>query len=204
MAKGGQRWGAGRPGYRVKGEQLKRVDIRRWAKLGYLSRARAFSWGWSIDGESTGSIGIVVQSSTALSLQYTLTTDGEQRIIKDTVALLHAPCNLGGTRPWFSCPLCARPVAVLYMRAGRFACRHCQRVAYSSQSEDVMGRTWLKQRKVEARLGDNWQRPKGMRIATYERLMDRLHDCEERREMAFCERVGRLFGFGVKGSAPDF
>ena len=82
------------------------------------------------------------------------------------------------------------------MRAGRFACRHCQRVAYSSQSEDVLQRTWLKQRKLEARLGEDWQqRPKGMRHATYERLLDRLHDCEVQRDMAFCERAGRLFGF---------
>ncbi len=196
MAKGGQRWGAGRPGYRVKAEQLKRIDVRRWGKLGYLSRARTFSWGWSSNGESSGSISIVVQSPMALSLRYTVTTNDEKHNIKDTVQLLHAPCNLGGTRPWFSCPRCARPVAVLYMRAGRFACRHCQRVAYSTQSEDVLQRTWLKQRKLEARLGDDWQRPKGMRHATYERLLDRLHDCEARRDMAFCERVGRLFGIG--------
>lgn len=196
MAKGGQRWGAGRPGYRVKGEQLKRVDVRMWAKRGYLSRACTFSWSWSRDGESSGSIGIKVESPSALSLQYTVTINGEQRSINDRVALLHAPCNLGGTRPWFSCPRCARPVAMLYMRSGRFACRHCQRVAYSSQSEDVLGRTWLKQRKLEARLGDDWQRPKGMRYATYERLIDRLHDCEVQRDTAFCERVGRLFGIG--------
>lgn len=194
MAKGGQRWGAGRPAYKVKGEQLRRVDVRRWAKLGYLSRARAFAWSWTVDGESVGSIGVVVESPMALSLQYSLTSDGEQRFINDRVTLLHAPCNLGGTRQWFSCPRCARPVAQLYMRSGRFACRHCQRVAYSSQSEDILDRTWRKQRKVEARLGDDWQRPKGMRHATYARLMNQLHDCEAQRDAAFCERVGRLFG----------
>jgi hypothetical protein len=199
MAKGGQRWGAGRPGYRVKAEQIKRVDVRQLDKLGYLSRARTFSWSWSLGGESAGSIGIAVHSPNALSLQYTVTTHGEQHNINDKVHLKHAPCNLGGTRPWFSCPRCARPVAVLYMRAGRFACRHCQRVAYSSQSEGVLQRTWLKQRKLEARLGDDWRRPKGMRYATYERLIDRLHDCEARRDMAFCERVGRLFGIGRLG-----
>ncbi len=199
MAKGGQRWGAGRPGYRAKGEQLKRVDVRQWARLGYLTRACTFSWRWSIGGESAGSISITVHSPHALSLQYSVTINDEQRTINDTVELLHTPCNLGGTRQWFSCPRCARPVAVLYMRSGRFACRHCQRVAYSSQSEDVMGRTWIKQRKLEARLGEHWQRPKGMRYATYERLLDRLHDCEAQRDIAFCERVGRFFGIGAGG-----
>lgn len=195
MGKGGQRWGAGRPGYRIKGEQLKRLDVRTWAKLGYLSRVNVFSWGWSRDGESTGSIAISVESSTALSLQYMVTHDDERRTINDRVQLSHSPCNLGGSRPWFNCPRCARRVALLYLRSGRFACRHCQRVAYSSQSEDAMGRTWLKQRKLEARLGEGWRRPKAMRLATYQRLIDRLHDCEEQRDAAFAIAAQRLLGW---------
>ena len=70
--------------------------------------------------------------------------------------------------------------------------RHCQRVAYSSQSEDVMARTWREQRRIETRLGDDWQRPKGMRQRTYERLMDRLAECEQRRDEAFCIAAQRF------------
>jgi len=79
------------------------------------------------------------------------------------------------------------------MRAGRFACRHCQRVAYSSQSEDVMARTWREQRRIEERIGEDWQRPKGMRQHTYERLIDRLEDCQRRRDEAFFLVAARLF-----------
>lgn len=196
MAKGGQRWGAGRPGYKVKGEELKRVDVRMWAKRGLLNSASGFSWSWSRGGDLAGCIGVYVDSKTALSLRYTATTNDDKRDVCERIAIAHTACNFGGTRAWFCCPRCPKRVAVLYLRAGRFACRHCQRVAYSSQSEDVLGRTWLKQRKLEARLGNDWQRPKGMRLATYQRLLDRLHDCEERRDTAFSERVGRLFGFG--------
>jgi hypothetical protein len=194
MAKGGSRLGAGRPGYKAKGEQLQRVDVRVWARQGLLSRARAFSWSWNRGGEPTGSIAVNVIPQSAVRLIYTITTGGEKRDIDDRVTLIYKPCNFGGARPWFQCPRCARQVAVLYMRSGRMACRHCQRVAYSSQSEDVMARTWREQRRIEERLGDHWQRPKGMRQRTYGRLLDRLADCELRRDEALCVAVGRLFG----------
>ena len=194
MAKGGSRLGAGRPGYKVKGEQLHRVDVRVWARQGLLSRARAFSWSWNRGGEPTGSIGVNVIPQSAVRLIYTMTTDGEKRNIDDRVALIYRPCNFGGARPWFQCPRCTRQVAQLYMRAGRFACRHCQRVAYSSQSEDVMARTWREQRRIETRLGDDWQRPKGMRQRTYERLLDELDDCQERKDLAFNDALARLLG----------
>jgi hypothetical protein len=194
MAKGGSRLGAGRPGYKVKGEQLQRVDVRVWARQGYLSRARAFSWSWNRGGEPTGSIGVTVFPQSAVRLIYTMTADGEKRNIDDRVALIYKRCNFGGARPWFQCPRCTRQVAQLYMRAGRFACRHCQRVAYSSQSEDVMARMWRKQHRIETSIGDDWQRPKGMRRSTYERLIDRLADCEERKEAAFCLAAARLLG----------
>lgn len=193
MAKGGSRLGAGRPGYKVKGEQLHRVDVRVWARQGQISRAHAFSWSWYRGGEPTGSIGVTVFPQSAVRLIYTMTADGEKRNIDERVALIYKPCNFGGARPWFQCPRCARQVAVLYMRSGRMACRHCQRVAYSSQSEDVMARTWREQRRIEDRLGDDWQRPKGMRQCTYGRLMDRLASCEQRREEAFCVAAQRLF-----------
>ena len=78
------------------------------------------------------------------------------------------------------------------MRAGRFACRHCQRVSYSSQSCDLLDRMWRKQTRIEARLGEHWQRPKGMRHHTYDRLLDQLEVCEQRREDAFCKFTARF------------
>ena len=89
---------------------------------------------------------------------------------------------------------CPRRVAVLYLRQGVFACRHCQRVAYSSQSDDALDRMWRKQAKIEGRLVDNWRRPKGMRQCTFQGLINSLNNCEERREDAFAVFAARLFG----------
>ena len=88
------------------------------------------------------------------------------------VAIARTACPYAGTRPRFNCRRCARRVAVLYLCRGYFACRHCQRVAYSSQSDDALDRMWRRQSKIEARLGENWQRPKGTRQHTCERLVD--------------------------------
>lgn len=192
MGQGGARYGAGRPAYRAKGEQLQRVDVRIWARQGYLSRARAFSWTWNRGGEPTGSIGVTVVPQSAVNLAYTVTNHNITQHINDRVALIYKPCNFGGARPWFQCPRCARQVAQLYMRAGRFACRYCQRVAYSSQAEDALDRMWRKQQRLEAKLGEYWRRPKGMRRRTYERLIDGVRDCEERREAAFCIAAAKL------------
>ena len=80
-------------------------------------------------------------------------------------------------------------MAVLYLRNLGFGCRKCNRIAYVSQSDDATGRAWRKQSKIEARLGEHWGRPKGMRYYTYDRLINALQDCEERRDVALSQRV---------------
>ena len=198
MAKGGSRWGAGRPGYKVKGEQLQRIDVREFARRGMFTKDGSYTYSWIRNGQRSGSIGITVYRQSAVTLDYTFTSDEQSRVVEELVNLIYTPCNFGGTRPWFGCPRCERQVAVLYMRAGRFACRHCQKVAYSSQAEDQIARLWRKQHRIEAKLGEHWQRPKGMRHRTHEMLLNRLEDVEQRREGAFCVTAMRLFGHTFK------
>ena len=199
MARGGARLGAGRPGYKVKAEQLQRIDVRDWSRRKLLALERSFTWSWNRGGERTGSISVNVYPPNAVSLVYTATGNERAWDINDRVRLIYKPCNFGGSRPWFECPRCTRQVAVLYLRAGRFACRHCQRVAYSSQAEDAVTRTWRQQRRIEETVGENWQRPSGMRQRTYARLLDRLEDCQQKRDTAFCvAAAGLLRRIGVR------
>lgn len=193
MSRGGSRWGAGRPGTRVKAEYLQRVDVREWARRGRLNGAGSFSWSWHRGGEPSGSIGVWVDSSHALTLRYGFTEKGEQRTVAQKVDLTCTPCPFGGSRQWFVCPCCARRVALLYLRSGRFACRQCQRVAHASQSEDALARLWRKQSKIEARLGDYWRRPKGMRRRTHARLLTVVLECDRLRDEALETLIGRLF-----------
>lgn len=181
MGTGGSRYGAGRPTTHVKAEHCQRIDVRRWQREGILKAGRAGSWQWcdTETGEQRAAIGYR-SADTCVTLDYSI--DGDPR--KQIIWLTETACNFGGVRQWFICPVRGERVAVLYLRAGRFACRHCQRIAYGSQSGDVCDRTWRKQAKVEAKLGPNWGRPKGMHAKTRERLLSVIWDCEERREAA--------------------
>jgi hypothetical protein len=85
-------------------------------------------------------------------------------------------------------------VAVLYFRWGRFACQSCQKVAYKSQCSDLIDRLWIKQRKIEARLGEGWTRPKGMRRQTHERLIQTICEIEGRREDALGLAIQKMMG----------
>lgn len=76
-------------------------------------------------------------------------------------------------------------------------CRHCGRVAYSSQAEDEIGRAWRKQRKAEARLVDGWRRPRGMHRATRAKLLEIIIECEERRDDALVAYVAKHFPGGL-------
>lgn len=191
MARGGHRWGAGRPGYKLRADFTRSVDIRRWQRDGLLDRGY-FGWQWSDPDtqEVRSSIGVWA-SHERVRLVYRV---GEHDI-DDTVRLTSTPCNYGGRRYWFQCPHCFRRCASLFLRAGRFRCRTCQRISYRSQSEDVIGRAWLKQAKLEARLDPNWQRPKGMRHATRDKLLERIWRLEEIRDDALAAFIARL---GIK------
>lgn len=192
MSRGGMRMGAGRPGWHVKAEHLRRIDARRWAREGMLTPCCSGGWYWT-DPETRQTLASIGYSAEPGAVVLAFTVDGNP--VRQRVPILTTGCNYGGTRKWFGCPGCARRVAILYLRSARFACRRCQRVAYASQSEDELGRTWRKQSKAEAKLGDDWSRPKGMHTTTHERILDVIYDCEERRDSAlyeFARRMGLL------------
>lgn len=193
MSKGRARWGAGRPGTKAIGERLQRIDVRVWARRGYLRQHGRFVWTWKRGEEHSGSVSVWVDPLEAVTLRFAMTTGEQRRDVAQRISLDRVACRFGGWRQWFRCPCCERRVALLYLRWGRFACRACQRVVYASQSEDELARTWRKQSRLEARLGDHWSRPKGMRLRTYERLFAAVLACEEKREGALAVLVERLF-----------
>jgi hypothetical protein len=181
MAKGGLRFGAGRPGWHGKVEHCRSIDIRRFQRENML-KPGSWSWQWrdTETQEVVSSIGIV-GAATHMILNYT--TEGVS--IREHIDITRTPCTLGGSRAWFHCPRCYGRVAKLYLRGGRFACRACQRLAYASQSEDTLGRLCRQQAKIETTLTPNWQRPKHMHKKTFARLTQRLWTLEAKREDAF-------------------
>ena len=99
------------------------------------------SWG---DDGSRGSISVQVSilDEKYVRFIYTQTdnTSGEKKEFNYKVSLIETPCNFGGTRLWFQCPLvvgdkpCTRRVGVLYKGGSYFGCRHCYELTYSSRN----------------------------------------------------------------------
>ena len=102
-------------------------------------------------GEITSSIGINVSADEEkpednyVRLYYTQTDSStkEKTELDYKIELAATPCNFGGKRYWFICPLvidkkpCKRRVAMLYLPPGRqyFGCRHCYNLPYESCRE---------------------------------------------------------------------
>ncbi len=189
MGTGGSRYGAGRPATHRKAEHCLRLDVRHWHREGALRPGRSGTWQWTntATGERRGSIGYRVEAG-FVALDYSI--DGKPA--GQTVRMEHTACSYGGTRPWFLCPIRGERVAVLYLRAGRFACRHCQGLAYASQSGDAIDGAWRRQRKAEAKLDANRLRPKGMHQTTHTRLLSVIWECEQRRELALTGYLATL------------
>jgi hypothetical protein len=201
MAKGGSRFGAGRPSYKATAESLQRVDVRLWAQRGYFAddNERHFSWSWTRGGEPSGSINVHATRS-RVELTYRISTNGgEWQNRSDQVEMSQTTCRFGGMRNWFQCPCCGRRCELLYLRFARFACRTCNRVSYASQSGGHYDRLLHKLHKLQKRI--DCGRPKGTHLRTWEGLLDRAFDLEETVDSLLSARITHLYraaGFDPK------
>ena len=112
-------------------------------KDGYFSKDIGIKQGtisWTY-GSSKNSIDIYLVAETEekegyINLNYTI--NGEIKM-NYNITLTTTPCNFGGKRYWFICPLtkngkyCGKRVGVIYNYDRWFGCRHCCNVAYNSQ-----------------------------------------------------------------------
>ena len=178
MGRDGHRYNAGRPAHNVKAEQMHRVDIRLWARAGYFDNVGNFACGWNRGGEPSGSINVLTTTDSA-TLIYRVKDrhDDQWHDKRQRITLVSTPCQYGGARKWFTCPVCARRCEVLYLRARRFACRKCQRVAYRSQSGGPIDRLIHKSQKLRTPIENG--KPKWMRWATFERRWELAYAVEE-------------------------
>ena len=113
-------------------EESRSVSISFLKKQGYFSEPCSMSgtlfWK-NCHGEQVGSISVFVSTmygDNYVRFYYTVTdrSSGEKTDYDYKVQLITTPCNLGGVRYWFICPLnkngvyCGRRVAKLYKAPG--------------------------------------------------------------------------------------
>jgi hypothetical protein len=86
------------------------------------------------------------------------------------------PCNYGGARPQWICPRCNEHVLHLYFACDRFACRHCWRLGYQTQSWGREDRALMRMHRVYDQLDRDEcgyaMKPKWMRWRTFNRMID--------------------------------
>jgi hypothetical protein len=135
-------------------EDCRSVSISFLRKHDYFCGCRSGTIVWkNCYGEETSSISIIVSTmydDNYVRFQYTSTNrNTEEKTEYDyKVQLTTTPCNFGGVRYWFICPLsrngvyCGRRVGKLYKAPGAnyFGCRHCYDLSYKSRNESRLGR----------------------------------------------------------------
>lgn len=162
----------------------------------YLNKERVLKDGisctftWSNDdGDNVASIGITSRAN-EIELKYNQNDTPKRQ----TVPIERTPCHFGNSRPWFKCPHCYRRVGKLYVASGGFACRKCYRLTYNSTRMDATDRSWRRIRNLEAKLGNNRSKPKGMHWQTYQRLQWRLMHEDTKQNELFIIGACRILG----------
>ena len=103
--------------------------------------------------------------------------------------------HFGGERPWMHCPHCQKRVARLYEGLAGYFCRACLgNPIYASQALSAQSRGHFQACKLRLRLrgiaslaAPLPERPRGMHLRTYERLIGQLVQLEDN----LSPRVGR-------------
>ncbi len=114
-------------------------------------------------------------------------------------------CRFGGTRAYFVCPelgngvQCGRRVAKIYGPKPYFRCRYCYQLPYASQYERGLERANRRVNKIRQRFSGYVgvaaslpEKPRGMWLRSYERLLEQTLEAEMRLEEARTNQARRL------------
>lgn len=125
-------------------EDAREIDINWCNRQGFLDESQSGVLRWTNErtGEVVASLNwryVEWEGTDTLRLAYTITPpwrDEDTRDVSYPVPVEWTPCNFGGERPWFRCPVCDNRVAKLYSPSSRdeYACRECQGLIYEAQT----------------------------------------------------------------------
>jgi len=119
-------------------EKAWQIDMKTFSKKVNLESYSCGNITWNSALGNKASIGWSVNDSHSIRLYYTNTNYyGVKRNFDYEVRIETTPCNYGGKRWWFLCPVCFRRCRVIYLPPGQgvFACRICHNLSYKSQQE---------------------------------------------------------------------
>lgn len=179
-------WTSGRGRNAWRENQFWRLDLARLKAIDCLKPGQ-FSISWSSRGDQKASIQISIDADMdRMILDYkSRTSGGDWETIYEAIPLDQTHPKFGGVRYWFMCLGCGNRRRVLYGR-GRYRCRTCWRMTYSSQHDTFPQNPWERCHRTRERLGGERgysnlfpRKPKGMHWRTYYRLRDADQQAEE-------------------------
>ncbi len=187
--------GSGNHGGRPTVENALKLDLHHLIRNGSFrpgaTVAGSLAWTDTYSGQQTASIGYEAHMGDGhgwVRLRYTTTNHwtGDKTHHDYRVELTTTPQPLGGRRWWWVCPRRGDLVAKLYKPGGSgiFASRKAHRLAYRSQRQSphdrALGRAFKLRRRLgsTAGIGDDIDKPKGMRWATFDRKMRQIGAAE--------------------------
>lgn len=186
---------------RIEAETVAKLGADSVAKSGALDEGVDAEWRWRWNTGETSEIGTLgLGRNIGVRLKYRILSDHCDEPMKfDTpIHVQWTPCNFGGERVWWLCPVCGTRCLKLYFRDRRFACRKCQYICHRSQNEIARDRVQSHANKIRQKLGGQPgvemfpPKPKGMHWRTYDALMDELSEADR----AFFLEFNRLSSLG--------
>ena len=130
-------------------DEARAIDVLDLQRKGVFRKNVGMIWklSWSREGEEVASVSYRVESEegnpSGLRFMYSTTDNetGEKKDYNYTISVESTPCNYGGKRWWYICPLvvngisCGRRCRIIYMPPGAkcFGCRECHQLTYESR-----------------------------------------------------------------------
>ncbi len=106
-----------------------KIDLTWLKREGLLKPGQAATLTWSTNGQQTGSIKYVVETSGLRLIYRVQIADGNWEDVEEFIEVTTTHPFLGGSRCWFECPSCERRCRIVY-GGRRFRCRKCLGLTY--------------------------------------------------------------------------
>jgi hypothetical protein len=180
------------------------LDINELSEKGCLRPGCSTTCQWIVDHE-VASINVRAEAE-RLHLSYIVRVgEGERQNVAEVIPIIHLRCRFGGSCSYFICPgpgdgtNCGRRIIKLHFSRRSFLCRQCNHLAYASQYEQPWQRALRRANKLKQRLGIGVgiaeslpDKPKGMWVRTYGRLLDEILHAEMLTYEAQANMIKRL------------
>lgn len=157
--------------------------------------------------KSSNSVGFDVtarQLKARLADSYLNVTNGKQKQLAYQIPFERLPCNYGGFRYFFKCPLCRQRMRLLYFTHNVFLCRKCLNLAYATQQlRPTMRYRYLSDKlktliKNKGGDVDCWKKPPHMHNTTFQKFSGKKFDYERKAHQALNDELRAWFGARVK------